>query len=382
MLVTLASLGAVLALLLPFRAHLSTAIPALLFVLPALAGVVVGGFVPGAVGALGGFVFYDYLFLPPYNTLTVRSPQNWVALVVYLAVVLVVAQVVTQLQRAREDALRRTEETGRLYELSQALIGDLNFSQLLTHVVDTVQSVFAPRWTALVLPAGGRGALAPGEVLQVVAAAGERLGESDIAALTTGRRSCPVARPDWWNATSSGVPGAGGGRPSGRHARPPRRASWRNASGACSAPSPTRQLSLSTGPSCSEQALRTRLLEEIDRWRSALMGAASHDLRTPLASIKTAVSSLREIGAQLDPADRAELLELIELQSDRLARLVTNLLDMTRARGGSARASAHRGHVRRVGGRSARFPGRDRAARPCRRSTPPRTCPSCSSTTF
>jgi two-component system sensor histidine kinase KdpD len=85
----------------------------------------------------------------------------------------------------------------------------------------------------------------------------------------------------------------------------------------------------------SEQALRARLLEEIDRWRSALMGAASHDLRTPLASIKTAVSSLRQMGTQLDPADRAELLELIELQSDRLARLVTNLLDMTRIESGA-----------------------------------------------
>ena len=85
----------------------------------------------------------------------------------------------------------------------------------------------------------------------------------------------------------------------------------------------------------SEQALRARLLEEIDRWRSALMGAASHDLRTPLASIKTAVSSLRQVGRELDPTDRDELLELIELQSDRLARLVTNLLDMTRIEAGA-----------------------------------------------
>jgi two-component system sensor histidine kinase KdpD len=85
----------------------------------------------------------------------------------------------------------------------------------------------------------------------------------------------------------------------------------------------------------SEQALRTRLLEEIDRWRRALMGAASHDLRTPLASIKTAVSSMRQVDAQLSPEDRAELLELIELQSDRLARLVTNLLDMTRLEAGA-----------------------------------------------
>ena len=40
---------------------------------------------PGAVGAVGGFLAYDFFFLPPYNTLTVRSPQNWIALVVYAA---------------------------------------------------------------------------------------------------------------------------------------------------------------------------------------------------------------------------------------------------------------------------------------------------------
>jgi two-component system sensor histidine kinase KdpD len=84
-----------------------------------------------------------------------------------------------------------------------------------------------------------------------------------------------------------------------------------------------------------EQALRARLLEEIDRWRSALMGAVSHDLRTPLASVKTAVSSLRQADTRLTPADREELLELIEQQSDRLARLVTNLLDMSRIEAGA-----------------------------------------------
>ncbi len=84
-----------------------------------------------------------------------------------------------------------------------------------------------------------------------------------------------------------------------------------------------------------ELALRARLLEEIDRWRSALMGAVSHDLRTPLASVKTAVSTLRQTDATLGSGDRAELLELIEVQSDRLDRLLTNLLDMTRIESGA-----------------------------------------------
>jgi len=333
-LVTLVALGAVLAVLLPLRSHVSTTIPALLFVLPALVGVVAGGSLPGAVGALGGFFFYDFFFLPPYNTLTVRSPENWVALLVYAAVVLVVAQVVAQLRRAREEAVRRTEETRRLYELSQALIGDLNFSQLLTHIVNTVQAVFSPRWTALVLPAGGRDALAPGEVLQVVAAAGEQLGKVDIAGLTTGggqARSLGLTNGTEPRRVSLAL--VVGDHPVGMLVLQDAELEGRER-GLLGAFANQAALALDRAE-LSEQALRSRLLEEIDRWRSALMGAASHDLRTPLASIKTAVSSLRQEGAQFDPADRAELLELIELQSDRLARLVTNLLDMTRIEAGA-----------------------------------------------
>jgi two-component system, OmpR family, sensor histidine kinase KdpD len=331
---TLAGLGVILAILLPLRPHVSIVIPALLFVLPALLGVVLGGFVPGAVGALGGFFLYDYFFLPPYNTLTVRSPQNWVALLVYVVVVLVVAQVVAQLRNAREEALRRTEETGRLYELSQALIGDLNLSQLLTHIVDTVQGVFTPHWTALILPAGGRGALAPGEVLQVAASAGEPLGETDVATLTAGGgRARSLGMAGGAEPRRVSVALAVGDHPVGLLVLQDVELAGRERS-LLGTFANQAALALDRAE-LSEQALRARLLEEIDRWRSALMGAASHDLRTPLASIKTAVSSLRQVGPQLDPADRDELLELIEVQSDRLARLVTNLLDMTRIEAGA-----------------------------------------------
>jgi two-component system sensor histidine kinase KdpD len=86
-----------------------------------------------------------------------------------------------------------------------------------------------------------------------------------------------------------------------------------------------------------EWARRSQLLEEIDRLRQSLMGAVSHDLRTPLATIKVASSTLSNRANVLTPEDAHELYELIEIEADRLTRLVTNLLDMTRIEAGVLR---------------------------------------------
>ena len=240
----------------------------------------------------------------------------------------------SKLQSAREEAERRTGESERLYELSQALIGDLTLSQLLTHIVTTVQSVFAPRWTTLVLPDTDAADHGAATALRVAASAGEPLTDEDIASVTSGGGQ---ARSLGWLDDAGprrvSVALVVNHRPVGMLVLQDVQLVERDRSllGTFA-----NQAALAVDRAqLSEQALRARLLEEIDRWRRALMGAASHDLRTPLASIKTAVSSMRQVDARLSPEDRAELLELIELQSDRLARLVTNLLDMTRLEAGS-----------------------------------------------
>jgi two-component system, OmpR family, sensor histidine kinase KdpD len=84
-----------------------------------------------------------------------------------------------------------------------------------------------------------------------------------------------------------------------------------------------------------EQAVRTELLEEVDRLQRALVGAVSHDLRTPLATIKASATTLRNTEADVALPDRDELLELIDSQTDRLDRLVTNLLDLSRVQAGA-----------------------------------------------
>jgi two-component system sensor histidine kinase KdpD len=330
----LAAQGAVLAILLPFRSHLSVATPALVFLVPVMIGVVVGGFWAGALAAVSGFLLYDVFFLPPYNNVTVHAASNWLALAVYLVVVLVVARVVTQLHTARDDALRREQDAGRLFELSQALIGDTGISELLDHIVNTVQTVFAPRWTALLLPAPAVPAGGGGPDLSVAARAGQELTADELTSLTASSGQIRSLGMDRTGSPSRvAVALVASNRPVGllvlqevQFARQDRALLGTFANQAALAVERAQ---------LQDQALRNRLLEEIDRWRGAMMGAVSHDLRTPLASVKAAVSSLRQEGTALNDADRAELLELIELQSDRLARLVTNLLDMTRIESGA-----------------------------------------------
>jgi two-component system sensor histidine kinase KdpD len=82
------------------------------------------------------------------------------------------------------------------------------------------------------------------------------------------------------------------------------------------------------------QALRSELLEEVDRIRRALLGAVSHDLRTPLATMKVASSTLLDPESTLSDEAARELYGLLDVQTDRLTRLVTSLLDMTRYQAG------------------------------------------------
>jgi two-component system sensor histidine kinase KdpD len=85
-----------------------------------------------------------------------------------------------------------------------------------------------------------------------------------------------------------------------------------------------------------QRAVHAEALRESDRLKDALLGSVTHDLRTPLASIKAAASSLLDGSVQWSDADRHELLESIDVSADRLNRLVSNLLDLSRLEAGVA----------------------------------------------
>ena len=97
-----------------------------------------------------------------------------------------------------------------------------------------------------------------------------------------------------------------------------------------------------------EQAREAEVLRATEKLQSALLNSISHDLRSPLASITGAVSSMRDPDVQLDETTRAELIGDIAAEADRLNRLVGNLLDMSRVEAGALRGDREMGDVAEV----------------------------------
>jgi two-component system sensor histidine kinase KdpD len=91
------------------------------------------------------------------------------------------------------------------------------------------------------------------------------------------------------------------------------------------------------GDRLAEEHQRTRMQMETEKLRSTLLSSVSHDLRTPLAAIAGSVSSLLQGGGKMEPATRQDLLENIHDETDRLERLVNNLLEMTRLESGAVK---------------------------------------------
>lgn len=313
------------AILLPLRAHTNVSTITLIFIIPAITAEVVGGILAGFSTVALSAIALDFYFIPPYGTLSIGSAQNWVGLAVYFVVVGLVAVIVARLRIAHGKVERNALNMRRVYELSELLVQDSSEDDLLVSIVRAVQNVFEIEAVALFVLEEGH--------LKVAASVGPELSGAELSQLDP-QPGHSVSMSTALGSTSEmrTVSLAASGRPIGvlvlkgaRYSDDDREMLVTFANDAAIA---------MERAELREQARRSTLLEEIDRLRHALMGAVSHDLRTPLATIKVASSTLVARARQLSFDDAHELHELIEIESDRLTRLVSNLLDMTRIEAG------------------------------------------------
>jgi two-component system, OmpR family, sensor histidine kinase KdpD len=321
----LVSMAILTGVMLPLRHSLSIATTALVLVVPVVLGVVIGGYGVGVLSVIAGFLVYDYFFIPPYRTLEVGAPQNWAALVVYAAVMLPVARLAAGMHTARAAERRQGRELRQLFELSDLLIQDKPLDVLLPVVVTSLTDVFGARQAALFLPAGDR--------LQVAASAGEPLSADQQRQILNAPAG--LASADSPAAERGGLlvlPLTASARPVGLLAL----------TGAAVTGDEHEPLQLFANQialaveraQLQEQALRARVTEEMARLARTLVAAVSHDLRGPLASIKASSSTLADSGIEISPDAQHRLARLIDVQADRLAELVRNLLDMSRIQAG------------------------------------------------
>jgi two-component system, OmpR family, sensor histidine kinase KdpD len=320
--VTAVALGAAM---LPVRSHLATATAAVVLVVPCVAGVVAGGLLPGLVSVAAGFLVYDYLFVPPYGTFSVSNSQDWVALAVYVVVMVLVAGLVVSLDRARGASASREANAHHLLDLSELLLVDKPAPVLGEAIVKWAHDALGLESAALLLLVEGR--------LEVVASSGTPISPEELSRLQP-EAGLPV--PLSTGASHDAVQTlalASSGRPVGLLV-------MRNVP----AKPTVRELLPIVGNHLAmaleraqlrERIVHAEVLEEVDRLRHSLIGAVSHDLRTPLATIKVASSTFLDRSADLSAVDADELHSLIDLQADRLTRLVNSLLDMTRIQSGT-----------------------------------------------
>ncbi len=318
--------------LFPFRARLGATDVALIFLVVVVAAAASGGLGPGVVASLLGFVASDLLFVTPYYTLLVTKEQELLSLAVYLLVALVVSALVGTSEQRRVQAEQRERETYTLYELSASLVAHGSLEATLDVAAQTLRRLLDLAGCAIVLLEDGQAHLAAkdGDLPDDV----ER---HPLALIEQPAATVPPAAAGTETHELLAIPLRAASRQVGVLAVIPRGAgSGLGVAERRMLASFATQAALAVEQARSEQAqAKARALEATDRLRRALLNSVSHDLRTPLASILASASSLLDATVPLDEQEREQFLVTIEQEANRLARLVGNLLDMSRIEAGA-----------------------------------------------
>ncbi|HST19376.1 MAG TPA: ATP-binding protein [Gaiellaceae bacterium] len=256
-----------------------------LYILAVLPVAIAFGLAYAVFVAVGSMLAFNFFFLPPLYTLTLADSRNWFALVVFLVTAVVVSELAALLRR-------RADESSLLAQVATSLLERGDVTAELDSIAAEAARVLRVRSARITL---GSGAPEAGEVGEPLVAGDRRVGTIFV----------PVDEQ----------------RPTGRRLL--------RALATLLAVAIDRER-------LAREAYDAETLRRSDAVKTAVIQAVSHDLRTPLATIETALGSLRSGSLLLTEQDRGELLEAIAVELDRLKRLVENLLDLSRLQAGAA----------------------------------------------
>jgi two-component system sensor histidine kinase KdpD len=373
----LAIAGALVVTSIIYFFHLYPRIPniSLLYILVVLALASTRDLYAAILTSIIAFLTFDFFLVPPYYTFSISKVDEWLALFIFLVTAIITGQLASALRQRAEQARRRESETRILYELVRDTNREENLDKQLNIIARAIVNVFSSwgvRDCAIFLPDSGGKLVLQGSARQPMDQV-KLLPDEEATAAWVMAQSQTVELHD----VALAPPQSGGYAP---------RAIVRSTGKEQSARRYIRMIPLKVGQKVvgvlrlsieddprlfaverslgveqenlnpgttffwtfvdqaasmierarlRRESLRVEVLQRTDELRAALLSSVSHDLRTPLASIKAAASSLLQEDVQWDEEARSGFALAIEREADRLNRLVENLLDMSRIEGGA-----------------------------------------------
>ena len=301
---------------------------------------------PAVATAVLAFLFYDFLFIEPLYTLTVSDPGEWINLLLFLLVAVVIGRLAALQTERANDADRRARESQALFAISRTLATASTVADAAPTVLARLasESRMDRIWFATRTTSGERTVVDSSPGLPKVR-----------APIHWMLQRTPGDQPARWIRAHTG-------NESGRSANTPAEAVFRVkveaegeilgslwATRSASAGTPnreeTRLLSLAADQlglglrrdALTAEATAAEIARQSDALKSALLTSVSHDLRTPLSSIRAAAGSLLDPAITWSPEDQRAIARSIDTEAERLNRLVRNLLDLSRIEGGALR---------------------------------------------
>ena len=280
------------------------------------------------------FLAYDFFFIPPIYQFSIAEPQEFFALVVFLGVAALVGWLGGRARDPERVASENARATRSLVDLSQRLSGAMTLGDILEAAAVYAHKTLGAKCVVMLLPEDGA---------LYIQASWPPLDELSPGEIGAARWAMEKREPAGWRTdtlpntrfqfrplvTTRGVVAVCGVEPA--HSDTP------------IAPSLDHALNLVLDQTAIavdrallvKETLRNAGIEENEKLRATLLASLSHDLRTPLAGITGAVTTLLKFEDTLSADKRRDLLQSIEEEASRLSRFIANLLDMSRIDAGA-----------------------------------------------
>lgn len=291
------------------------------------------GLWPSLLASLAASLAYNFFFLPPVYTFTITDPTNVAAFFFFMLIAILVSNVAARVRTQADTAIGRIRTTEQLYAFSRKLAGTATLDDVLWASAYQTALMLKVR-VVLLLPEDGLLTVKSGYPPE------DQLDQADLAA----------ANWAWSNDRSAGrgsdtLPGAKRLFLPMRTGRGPIGVIGidNDRTGPLLTPDQRRLLDalVDQGALAIERVLLVEDMERVkrsvesERLRSALLTSISHDLKTPLASVLGAASTMRDLAGALSDAEKRDLLATVIDESERLNRFIANLLDMTKLESGA-----------------------------------------------